>query len=31
MKQLINDHGINVKQIIFSKEGNFYLHGRINE
>ena len=31
MKQLINDDGINVKQIFFSDEANFYLHGHINK
>ena len=31
IKQLINGDGINVKQIFFSNETNFYLHGHINK
>ena len=31
MKPLIKDDGINVKQIFFSDEANFYLHRRINK
>ena len=30
MKQLMKDDDINVKQIFFSDEANFYLHGHIN-
>ena len=31
MKQLINVDGINVKQIFFSDEADFYLNGHINK
>ena len=31
MEKLINDNGINVNQIFFSDEDNFYLRGHINK
>ena len=31
IKQLINDDGIDVKQIFFSDEANFYFHTHINQ